>query len=107
MRAENTRGVDWSYLLKLFAAITSPATCSQRACRSGVGVGCEEELMDAAEQAQRALHGLQFTNMSTEMQRVAAAAGRDGAGFGGQGGRPRAAGADARLSLRQQTTSNQ
>ena len=37
-------------------------------------MGCEEELMDAAEQAQRALHGLQFTNMSTEMQRVAAAA---------------------------------
>ena len=42
----------------------------------------EEELMDAAEQAQRALHGLQFTNMSTDMQRVAAAAGRDGAGVG-------------------------
>ena len=35
--------------------------------------------MDAAEQAQRALHGLQFTNMSTDMQRVAAA---DGAGVG-------------------------
>ena len=70
-------------------------------------VRCEEELMDAAELAQQALHGLQFTNMSTEMQRVAAAAGRDGAGVGGQGARPRAAGADARLSLRQQTTSNQ
>ena len=39
----------------------------------------EEELMDAAEQAQRALHGLQFNNMSTDMQRVAAA---DGAGVG-------------------------
>ena len=38
--------------------------------------------MDAAEQAQRALHGLQFTSMSTDMQRAAAAAGRDGAGVG-------------------------
>ena len=45
-------------------------------------VTCKEELMDAAEQAQRALHGLQFTNMSTDMQPVAAAAGRDGAGVG-------------------------
>ena len=42
-------------------------------------VRCVEELMDAAEQAQRALHGLQFTNMSTDMKRVAAA---DGAGVG-------------------------
>ena len=40
MRAANTRGVDWSYLLKLFAAITSPATCSQGGCMSGVGVRC-------------------------------------------------------------------
>ena len=45
-------------------------------------VRCVEELMDAAEQAQRALHGLQLTSMSTYMQRVAAAAGRDGAGVG-------------------------
>ena len=45
-------------------------------------VRCVEELMDAAEQAQRALLGLQFPSMSTDMQRVAAAAGRDGAGVG-------------------------